>query len=83
MPTFDIKFHDNDDNGISDIFGQCSSTSPLFLNSPVDHPITPPQPTQAVDPAYSGSSQVDILRILILGLLVGRTILPCKRYMLY
>jgi hypothetical protein len=58
MPTFDIKFHDDD--GVNDIFGQGSSTTPLFLDSPVDRPVTPPQRTQVVNPAYSGSSEVDI-----------------------
>lgn len=59
MSTFDID--DNDNDGVSDIFGQSSSTSPLFLDSPVDRPVTPPQRTQViVNPTYSGSSEVDI-----------------------
>jgi hypothetical protein len=59
MLTFDMKFHDDDD-AIGDIFGQGSSTSPLFLDSPVDRPVTPPRQTQAINSAYSGSSEVDI-----------------------
>jgi hypothetical protein len=59
MPTFDIKFHDDDD-GVSDTFRQGASTTPLFLDSPVNRPVTPPQRTRAVDPTYSGSSEADI-----------------------
>ena len=59
MSTFDID--DNDNDRVSDIFGQSSSTSPLFLDSPVDRPVTPPQRAQViVNPTYSGLSEVNI-----------------------